>query len=305
MGALEGGVVQDQRELSARTAPDSVTSNGLPISTDPAHLAPMRESTDVLDEPAELRRRLAGDGYVLLRSVLDRRQVLELRARYFAAFDAALLAPGTTPEDGVFSGTVPAGLPDYGTAGHPAHEFVRSAEFDAFTSDPTLHAVAAALVGGQVELLPRRILRHFHRLSGKASRAHVDYDYMDRGSDQVVTAWIPIGDCPIECGGLVYLEGSHRVPRQRFDALRHYTDRPDDGRPISNDLERTAEALGGRWLWTDYRAGDVALHSPHMVHASLDNRSDVMRLSADIRFRRADAAPDDRWSSAWSADDGF
>jgi ectoine hydroxylase-related dioxygenase (phytanoyl-CoA dioxygenase family) len=265
----------------------------------------MRESTELIERPDELRRRFEEDGYVLLRSVLDRQRVLELRARYFAAFDPVLLAPGTSPQDGVFSGTVPDGLPDYGTAGHPAYELVRSMAFDAFTSDPALRSVAEALLDGDVELLPRRILRHFDRQSGKASRAHIDHDYMDHGSDRVVTAWIPIGDCPVECGGLVYLEGSHQVPRERLDELRSYTDRPDDARPISNDLERTAQTLGGRWLWADYRAGDVALHSPHTVHASLDDHSDVMRLSADVRFRRRDAAPDERWNGAWSADDGF
>jgi ectoine hydroxylase-related dioxygenase (phytanoyl-CoA dioxygenase family) len=67
----------------------------------------------------------------------------------------------------------------------------------------------------------------------------------------------------------------------------------------------TARVLGGRWLWTDYRAGDVVLHSPHLVHASLDNTSDVMRLSADLRFVRSDGRPDERWKNDWSADDGF
>jgi ectoine hydroxylase-related dioxygenase (phytanoyl-CoA dioxygenase family) len=153
--------------------------------------------------------------------------------------------------------------------------------------------------------VPRRILRHFHRASRKASRAHVDFDYMDQGSDRLVTAWIPLGDCPVECGGLIYLEGSHRIPRRELDRLRPYTDRPGDQRPISNDLARTARALGGRWLWTDYSAGDVVLHSPHTVHASLDDVSDVMRLSADVRFRRRDATPDERWNDHWSADDGF
>jgi hypothetical protein len=297
--------VRDQGELTRSTLPATLTSNGLPISSDPRLLAPMRDSTALLDRPAELRDRFDEDGYVLLRSVLDQQRVLDLRARYFTAFDPAMLTPGSSPRDGVFSGSEPSDLPEYGTAGHPAYELVRTAEFDAFTSDPALREVAEVLLDGDVELLPRRILRHFHRLSGKASRAHVDYDYMDHGSDRLVTAWIPLGDCPVECGGLVYLEGSHRVPREALAGLRSYTDRPDDARPISNDLERTARTLGGRWLWADYRAGDVALHSPHTVHASLDDRSDVMRLSADIRFRRRDAVPDDRWSGAWSADDGF
>jgi ectoine hydroxylase-related dioxygenase (phytanoyl-CoA dioxygenase family) len=288
-----------------RELPEALSSNGVPVPFDDEHFAPMLDSTGLRDDAGALRERFRADGYVLVRSVLDRAAVLRLRRNYFERFDPVLLAAGTTAEDGVFSGTVPAELPDYGTAGHPAHEFVRGPQFDAFTNSPALRAVAESLLGGDAELLPRRILRHFDRQSAAASRAHVDYDYMDQGSDEVVTAWIPLGDCPVECGGLVYLENSHRLARDRFEQLRTFTDRPGDRRPLSNDLARTAAALGGRWRWTDFRAGDVVLHSPHTVHASLDDSSDVMRLSADVRFRRRGVTRDERWSRAWSADDGF
>jgi hypothetical protein len=33
--------------------------------------------------------------------------------------------------------------------------------------------------------------------------------------------------------------------------------------------------------------------------------TDYMRLSADIRFHRADSAVDPRWTSDWSSDDGY
>ena len=284
--------------------PGVLSSNGVEIPVDEL-FTEMRDSTELRAAPDRLRSRFAEDGYVLIRGLLDRRRVLDLRADYFARFDPAFLAPDSTAEDGVFSGTVPASLPEYGTAGHPAYDLVRSDRFDEFTRTPELSEVAEALLGGPAELLPRRILRHFHRGSGKASRAHIDYDYMDRGSDQLVTAWIPLGDCPVECGGLIYLEGSQRMPLAGLDRLREHTDRPDDRRPISNDLGLTAQVLGGRWLWADYRAGDVILHSPYLVHASLDNVSDTMRLSADLRFRRRDSELDQRWIGDWSADDGF
>jgi hypothetical protein len=287
------------------TLPATLSSNGVAVPFDERLFIPMTDSTDLLRRPDLLRRRFADDGYLLLRGVLDRDRVLDLREQYFAAFDPALLAPGTAARDGVFSGAEPPGLPEYGTAGHPAYDFVRGPDFDAFTRQPRLRQVAEAVLGGPVELVPRRILRHFHRASRKASRAHVDYDYMDQGSDRLVTAWIPLGDCPIDCGGLIYLQGSHTLPRADLDPLRAFTDRPADHRPISNDLGRTARTLGGRWVWTDYAAGDVVLHSPHTVHASLDVASDVMRLSADVRFRRIGATPDERWNGHWSADDGF
>jgi hypothetical protein len=282
-----------------------MSSNGVRIPVDDATFARQRELTDWRAHPQEALQRFRTNGYALLRGALDRDAVLELRADYFARFPAGMLAPGTTPRDGVFSGLEPDGLAEYGTAGHPAYDLVRSPAFDEFTRSPQLREIAETLLGGPVELLPRRILRHFQRSAARASRAHVDWDYMDRGSDTVVTAWVPLGDCPIECGGLVYLEGSHTIAREELDQLRDHTDRPHDRRPISNDLGMTARVLGGRWLWTDYRAGDVVLHSPHLVHASLDNTSDVMRLSADLRFVRRDGRPDERWKNDWSADDGF
>lgn len=289
----------------AHARPRELSSNGVFVPFDERHFAPMRDSTALRSDPAALRARFDAEGYLLLRSVLDRRRVLGLRREYFARFDPSLLAAGTSAEDGVFSGTVPPGLPAYGTDGHPAHDMVRSQTFDTFTSSPELRRIAETLLDSPVELVPRRILRHFHRGAPVASRAHVDFDYMDHGGDELVTVWIPLGDSPIESGGLVYLEDSHRTPRAELDRLRGFTDRPEDRRTVSNDLALTARALGGRWLWTDYRAGDVVLHSPHTVHASLDVRTDVMRLSADVRFRRADAVADERWSGTWSADDGY
>jgi hypothetical protein len=297
--------VTEQASGQRRPLPAALTSNGVEIPFDDQLFVPMPDSTQWLDRPELLRRRFVQNGYLLLRGVLDRLRVLELRRDYFARFDPSMLAAGTRAEDGIFSGTPPPELADYGTVGHPAYDVVRSPGFDAFTRDPKLLEIAEILLDGPAELVPRRIVRHFDRSSARASRAHVDYDYMDHGSDQLVTAWIPIGDCPIECGGLVYLEDSHRVPRGDLDQLRPYTDRPGDQRPVSNDLGLTARTLGGRWLWTDYRAGDVVLHSPHTVHASLDDVSDVMRLSADVRFRRRGAVADERWNDAWSADDGF
>ncbi|MEU7671864.1 phytanoyl-CoA dioxygenase family protein [Streptomyces huasconensis] len=284
----------------------NLSSNGVPIPCTPELFGPLRPSADLLPprDPAALRARLHADGYLYLPGLLDRSEVLRLRGRYFSLFPPGLLAAGTTPEDGIFSGREPAGLPEYGVAGHPAHTFVRSAAFDRFVSDPALASLAALLLGAEARMLPRRILRHFHRGARRASRAHVDFDYMDRGSPTVVTLWIPVGDCPPRTGTLVYLEGSHRLPPEEYAPLRDITDRPADRRQICHDLELTARTLGRRWLWADFAAGDVMVHVPRVIHASLDTTTDAMRLSADVRFVRAADTPDPRWLTPWSADDG-
>jgi ectoine hydroxylase-related dioxygenase (phytanoyl-CoA dioxygenase family) len=278
----------------------SLTSNGIALSETPAR---MRESS--LDDPSQLRRRFADDGYVLLRGLLDRDRVMGLRGAYFAMFGPEYLAEGTLPEEGIWSGQRPYGLPAHGVPGHPAHSFVRGKEFTDFVRDPKLLEVAEVLFGGEETMrLPRQIVRHFHQ-GPRASRAHTDFDYLDRGSERLITMWVPIGDCPMTTGGIVYLEGSHRLPKAGLDVLKQlHTDRPDDARPISHDLNWTQQRLGGRWLCADYRAGDVAIHSPHLVHATLDNATDAMRMSADIRFLPITVEPDPRWLRPWSGDDG-
>ena len=289
----------------ASAAPGTIVrSNGLPVPFDGAHFAPLRDSTGAAGDFPSLRRNFDEDGYVLVRGVLDRDSVVSLRRRYFSTFDRTYLRPGTDAADGVWSGRPPADLPAHGTPGHPAHAFVRSPEFLRLCADPRLAELAVGVLGTPATQLPRRILRHFDRSRPAASRAHTDFSYLDAGSDRIVTLWIPLGDCPLATGGLVYLEASHRLDASAFDGLRGRTDRRHDSRPISHDLGWVCEQLGRRWLWTDYRAGDVVVHSPHIVHASLDVTTDEMRLSADLRWLADGAARDERWSSAWSGDDG-
>jgi hypothetical protein len=280
------------------------SSNGVPVSFGADYFAPMLDSTGLLDEPRLLRERYLEEGYLLLRGVLDPGLLWHARAAYFASFPPGYLKPGTSPAEGVYSGHYPPGLPAYGVRGHPAHAFTRSRCFTELTAARRLGVVAETLLGGPANLVPRKVLRHFDLGAKQASRAHVDHAYPSGAGGQMVTVWIPIGHCPLDTGGLIYLRGSHRLGRAVIDAPRLMSDRPDDSRPISHDLEWTARTLGGKWLWTDFRAGDVALHCPGIVHASLDITTEVMRLSADIRYQQAGERIYPAWSRAWAADDG-
>src|SRR5215471_12323857 len=96
------------------------SSNGVPVEFTDRYFAPMQ------------------DGYVLLRQVLDPAEVLRIRAEYFAAFPPEYFKAGTQPGEGVFSGTVPGGVPEYGVRGHPAYDFVRGPVYEAFAAQPAL-----------------------------------------------------------------------------------------------------------------------------------------------------------------------
>jgi len=126
-----------------------------------------------------------------------------------------------------------------------------------------------------------------------------------------MTCWIPYGDVSFELGGLMILEDSHK----KSDRLRSYLDRDVDefceNRPdhvekaksekwvfsgsLSHNPPVLRDSLGGRWLTTEYRAGDILTFGMNLVHASLDNRTDRIRLSTDSRYQKASEPIDERW----------
>lgn len=280
-----------------------LTSNGTEIPFSDRYFGNLI-STPAGSSGKILRESLSTRGYLLLRGALDPAEVRQIRAAYLAHFPASMFKAGTAPDEGVFSGEYPIDLPRHGTPGHPAYAFVRSEAFNTFVAAPQLTTLAEILLGGPAVRLRRTPLRHFVRGRGFASRAHTDYTYLDAGSTSIVTFWIPIGDCPFSAGGLIYLEDSAALDPS---AIRGDlpTDRPDDARPLTHDLRLLADRTVKRWLCTDYAAGDLIVHSPFIVHASLNAQTDLMRVSIDLRFTTSGAAIDPRWSEDWSADDGY
>ncbi|MBC8136790.1 MAG: hypothetical protein H8F28_12975, partial [Fibrella sp.] len=63
-----------------------------------------------------------------------------------------------------------------------------------------------------------------------------------------------------------------------------------------DDANAIQASLGGRWLTSpEYRMGDVLLFTIATLHASLDNKSDRIRLSSDTRYQPAHLPADERW----------
>lgn len=65
--------------------------------------------------------------------------------------------------------------------------------------------------------------------------------------------------------------------------------------PCCHLLLQICNNLGGTWLTSEYAAGDVLIFSVYTVHASLDNTSNTVRLSADSRYQPASQPADERW----------
>jgi hypothetical protein len=273
----------------------------------------LRDSSHLLSDIEALRVRVQEDGYLFLRGFFRRDDVMAVR-REFVKSIAALgnLELGTDPMDAILR-----------KDGH-GRPFPRGWGLD----NPKLRPF---LFSGRIVDFYREFygeaVRPFDAIwlrvigPGRGTHPHCDVVYMGRGTrEKLMTAWIPHGDVPLHVGGLMILEGSH-LQHERLaayldrDVDAYCTNVPDvakieDGFRRGVDLRGTTarwtgslsknpatlrEKLGGRWLTTEYQAGDLLTFTMHTVHASLDNQSDGYRISSDTRYQPASLPIDERW----------
>lgn len=299
-----------------------LTALGHELDTSPAAFGWLQPSNDALDDPTVLRDRLATEGYLYFRDVLDKEAILTARRSVMDKLAAdGLLHPDHDPIEGIVH-------PDrFDPYPRPAGATPKSRPSpfrpDLAKDDPAVRAVVFGdqLAGFYAALFGEPV-RHFDYIwvrllgPGTGTPVHCDWVYMSRGSPQLLTCWIPYGEVPLEVGGLCLLERSHR----QADRIRHYLDKDVDAY-CSNDpkqakavgeegkhshpgwLSRRPDTLpakfGSRWLTAEtWRPGDFLTFNMAMVHGSLDNRSDRLRLSTDTRWQPASQPADERWVGA-------
>ncbi len=282
-----------------------ITSNGYALDEDPTRFGalepvPLEERND----RDALWSRLRREGYLYLTGHLDRENVEQFREYYFSSLrSTGLVAAASDPRDGL--GT--SGPVDLAELRRILYDdIIPGHHYNALTTQPRIRDWFSWLLGDDVHLHKRRIIRHTRAGEsgiGTATQAHYDLVYLREGTDRVLSMWIPLGDCPVSRGGLLYLERSHRrvLEQEAAGTLPH------PARSITADLPRLAEEHDARWLAANYAAGDVVVHSAHIIHASGDNSDPdgVMRLSTDIRYQRLSEPIDWRWQNDWNEDDGL
>jgi hypothetical protein len=285
----------------------NLTSCGHALDMSEECFGELRESSYLIGDGEALRSRMKEDGYLYFRGFFKRDDVMAARKVLTQRLaDAGYLLAGTDPMDGILS-------PEKGGTFRP----------DFTENNPPLHQL---LYTGRIMDFYREFfgedIRHFDFTwlrtvgFGNGTRPHCDIVYMGRGErEKLLTAWIPMGDAPVHVGGLSILEGSHL----QHERLRHYLERDVDTYcSNSPDVEQIKETmrtkgwykwdgslakdpvslrnkLGGRWLTTDYEAGDLLTFTMATVHASIDNKSNLIRISSDSRYQPASSVADERW----------
>jgi ectoine hydroxylase-related dioxygenase (phytanoyl-CoA dioxygenase family) len=296
-----------------RTISAPLTSNGFTLS-DAANRLGWLTPTDSSLPMAALREQYRKQGYLWLKSILDRKEILSFRGRFFEAMaPTGMVADGTDPIDGIAAD----GPSNQELQSKLLMEFVRSAAYEAFCLQPRVWQFFEEFLQGPVYLHKRKIIRSTTPGSAFSTPAHYDLVYLRGGTDTVCTSWIPIGDIPVEMGGLVYLEGSDRVGRQmeaEFAAkngdlspeerISAYNKNMAEGGWVTKNLPEMAERFDTRWLMADFEAGDMMVHSAYMIHAATANMdARRMRLSTDIRYQRVRDEIDARWANHWTIGD--
>ncbi|KAJ5243135.1 uncharacterized protein N7469_001462 [Penicillium citrinum] len=289
----------------------------------------------------ELRKRYEADGYLFLKQILPRDDVLEARNAYFSSLESTgVLKPNTKPVDGIFD---PAkshldypgiGAGHIGGNGRPGGE--KAAQFvdlaldahyqewyaEKFCNHPALYDFVAKFSDwGKNTLSLRRTLLRNNLPGSKPIGVHYDQIFLRYGDPTSVTAWVPMGDIKLNGGGLIYLENGDQVGidlEEAFFKKAKEAGLSDEEAKSAFNSNMMATGLlsefpaefarenGRRWLVSEYEAGDVVLHKPHMIHASTINYDpdNVIRLATDLRFCDSSKPYDKRWMNHYTFNDG-
>jgi ectoine hydroxylase-related dioxygenase (phytanoyl-CoA dioxygenase family) len=271
---------------------DDCHVKGRPVP--PALLGELADSAPLRADAPTLRARLAADGYLFLRGVLDRDAVRAARREVFERLHA-VGEVGAPPEDGIFTGASRRDElePDRG-------RFWRSVStgprLRAVSHAGPIAAVMDAVCGEAARAQDYLFLRAGVR--GRATDLHFDYPFFTRGHDRVFTVWTPLGDVPVSDGPLVVVEGSHRM-RDLIEPMIGHDISADPGRraAFGSDAIDFAASRGTRLLTADFAVGDAIVFGMYVAHGSLDNRSpiDRVRLSCDVRWQPASLPVDARY----------
>jgi Phytanoyl-CoA dioxygenase (PhyH) len=233
------------------------------------------DSSGLLDDGKALAARLGEDGYLLLKGLLPRADVLRVRARFLEAIAAAGWLRDGSAMDDALADPAQACVDPQPAFVDVLRRFYRCPDGHALKLHPNVMGLFERLLGAPVLahplLIPRCI---FPQRPDFTTPSHQDFPHI-QGTTETYSLWLPLGDCPTAMGGIAIARGSHR------DGVRDFT--------VSSGAGGMAviDPLEGRWVAGPMAAGDVLIFHSLTVHKGRPNASDRFRMSLDNRYQRA------------------
>jgi hypothetical protein len=259
-------------------------------SADPRIAATLRNGSELLGDAGALRERLEDDAYLLLRGFHPRDEVLEARqviVKHLA--DAGALAPGTSPEEAVAGASAPPNMKG-------RREITHHPAVQRILEGPRVMELFARLFDEPARSFDYKWLRATP--PGDSTGVHADAVYMGRGSQRLLSCWVPFGEVTPAMGAITLCVGSTRSPdlaRVRETYGRSDSDRDGYGGWLTLDPLELSDRVGARWSTTIFAPGDILIFGMQMLHASFVNTTNRHRLSCDVRFQPAAEPVDERW----------
>jgi len=221
---------------------------------------------------------LATDGYILLRNVLDRKQIFSARSVVVDILDKEwnLIDTKHTKID-AFIKDKQKGILLTGFRAVTHHKNVLNV-----LEGDTLSTLFRKVFG----LTPATFDNKWVRIhgNGEFTDEHTDYYRFQGNAVGMHTCWIPLGDYDVTDGTLAVCEGSHLLPG--YD-LNSYAESKMELPKSFTHFNQTAI-----WRSTDFRAGDIVIFDIRTIHASTKNLSDRFRISMDTRWQPARNVPE-------------
>ena len=234
------------------------------------------DSTDVIGNGPALAKRLHRDGYLFLRGLLPRDEVLEVQRRLLEkAAAGGWLDPSCPIEEGIAN----AGA----ACKDPEERYMQV--FRGLWTDEALHRLRThpnvltlfdEIFGEPALAHPMFVQRNIFPQSESfdfTTGAHQDKVHIGGATSHAM--WVPLGDCPEEKGVLAVAAGSH---------LAGVLDTKVGGGAGGMDI---CVPIPGQWVSGSFRVGDVLIFSDTTVHRALPNRTTQLRQSFDARYQPA------------------
>ena len=248
---------------------DMATASGVP------HMQPFLDSTDVLNDGAELLRRAQRDGYLFLRELLPaddlehlRMQLLEIARDGGWVRQGTLLAEAIADLEGFCLEPEPKYMQTY-------HRMYKLPEFHAIQHHPGLIGLFERMLGEAVLPHPRLIGRTiFPQKNQYTTPPHQDFVPI-QGTPDTWSAWFSLCDLTPEMGGLQLAAGSHQQGIYDFEPALGA-----GGLAVTQDF-------GDAWVHSPMMQGDVIIFHSMTVHKGVACSGDRLRMSMDARYQRA------------------
>ena len=237
-----------------------------------------RVSNDAMEDPEELRRRIADEGYLFFKRLQDPDKLLDLRREMMTTIQSVgWLIAASDPMEGIADVGAQCTEGDNEYSSGYAHVYKLEA-FHRSTHWPEVTGMIEKIMGRPIMPHPHVVARiWFPKYTEHTTPTHQDFVHF-QGNFETLTCWAPVGDCPIELGGLAVIPGSHKVNR----VLDHHFSLGAGSLIVDTD---EYEEIDPVWHSTNYEVGDSLIFPALTIHKALPNYTeDKLRLSLDNRY---------------------